>query len=82
VPALSLYRSLAPVTETDPKLRPALEARYRISEMRLQRLSKIFLSTAPKGRVVLVPGADHYIHASHPDVVVREIKAIASSLPK
>jgi proline iminopeptidase len=35
----------------------------------------------PRGRFVLVPGADHYLHLSHPDTVRAESLAFLRSLP-
>jgi pimeloyl-ACP methyl ester carboxylesterase len=82
VPVLAIYRAPKTRIETDPALQPARDARYAIDTAATERYRQNFLNAAPQGQVVLIPGADHNIHLSNPDDVIRAMKAFTAGLPK
>ncbi|MGC3982383.1 MAG: alpha/beta hydrolase [Steroidobacteraceae bacterium] len=79
VPALLMLRSVAPLEASADSV---AEGRWQNYRARAQGRADAFLRAAPNGRVVLLPGANHYVYLSNEEEVLSEIHAFTASLAK
>ena len=88
MPVLALYRtttleqSLKDFPPSDEREREAVELAVAARRSVLDKWEGDLRAGVPDARIVEVPGANLYMFLSHPDEVIRQIRAFAASLDR